>query len=134
MAEKLDIDRVKSLFLLFSDLDDIVAQKWEVLCENAARGIERRLLPKVNVSASSDELCAAAAGCAYAEYLFLQDSTLSDVNEMRVGDISLKTGSAQSMRQDATELRDHFMAEIAHLLRVESPVFIIADGVEEDAG
>lgn len=127
----LDRDKVLSLFSLFSDLTGGGLARWQPFCDGAARRIEARLLPgadcpSLETESEMEALCTAAAALAYCDYLLLGGvSGGGAVDELRVGDIALKSGTgAAESRRDAEEIRDHFLAGVAHLLRPECPALL----------
>lgn len=119
---KLDMDRVVDLFSLFSDLADDGLERWRCFCQTGAARIEALLREDADSSGEMEALCAAAAAWAYADYLMLEQSA-GAVDEVRVGEISVKTG-ASAAQQDGREIRDHFLAGVAHLLRPACPALI----------
>lgn len=117
MTEQLDRAKVAELFSLFSDLEEEGLAPWAPLWERACRAVEARLRPDADLQSGMQALCAAAAGCAYADYLLVRADSAGQ-GPVQVGDIAL--GSAGSGR-DAAEIRAHFLAGAAHLLLPSCP-------------
>jgi len=128
----IDIELVKRYFLLFSDLPDSDAERWGIVCRNAAVFVKRSLNGDADIQENQERLCVAAAGCAYADYLLLDGSRgLSD--EVRIGDIALKNKSPSGHvpgKAEAWELKDYFMGQISDLVKNNNSVFF---AIGEDA-
>jgi hypothetical protein len=113
-----NITRVTELFSLFADLEGEELRRWHGLCEASARQIAARTRPDLGPD-SMEELCLAAAGVAYSDYLALRGNRGGAV---KVGDISL--GAPDLSGGDAAALRAHFLARAAHLLTPECPALL----------
>lgn len=124
MQQLLDRERVMEQFALFADLgDEQERERWRGLCQAAAARLEARLRPGgVQNYADRDALCTAAGAWAYCDYRILGRSGGGDV---RVGDITLRENGTAT---DAAEIRDYFLAEVAHLLQPVCPALILTEG------
>lgn len=111
---KLDNQRILSLFALFTDMPDSELPEWESLCGSAEQKLLGRLRENVDVSKNMERLCNAAAAIAYCDYTMLSSS--SGVDDIKVGDISVKSGGDT---RDAVSTRDYMLAEISDL--IEAP-------------
>ena len=131
MKKKLNIQRIKQLFLLLSNLPDSELPKWDEACKRGARHIEGRIKENVNIGAHGEELCAAAAGHAYYEYAILELRNAVGA-EIRIGGISVKnTASARTGASvDARAIRDYYIRCCTDLLESEPTVFF---AIREDA-
>lgn len=124
----LDIEQIMRMFSLFSDLEGEALEHWGGLCRAAGARLEARLRADADVEAGMEALCTAAAACAYGDFLMLERAAGAS-DEVRVGDISLKSSaSAGGERRDAEEIRDYFLASVAHLLTPEAPVLLATGG------
>lgn len=110
----LDIERILSLFALFTDLPDRQLFAWRGLCAAAAGTIQGKVRADVNIKANMERLCTAAAAWAYSDYLAL--SAGGSGEEIRVGDISLKNSKTSGGFGEAQEIRNYFMEQIADLV------------------
>ena len=119
---------MKTYFALFTDIPDVEMPKWEILCERAAAVIAGKVKPEIDTEKYSGELCAAAAACAYYEYMVMGKSGMSD--EIKVGDISLKNSRDSSTAKDAAEIRDYFLGCCAGLLENAGYAFVTAGGAD----
>lgn len=122
----LDMDQVRTLFSLFSDLTGDSAARWEGFCRAAAAYLEGRLRPGTDLADNMAALCIAAAGVAYSDYLAVQTAG-GQSDELRVGEISLK-GWAKTGGGDPGEIRRHFLDRCAHLLEPECPALFATGG------
>lgn len=123
----MQLDRIISLFALFSDLDGDALSAWQGLCGSAASRLEACLRADANAALEMEALCTAAAACAYCDYLALRSSGAND-DEIRVGEISVKRASSAAL-SDACNLRNHFLEDVAHLLEPKCPVLLTTGGV-----
>lgn len=123
----LDRDRVLALFSLFSDLEGDGLGQWRSFCDSAAYRVEKRLRPDADAARDGEALCAAAAAWAYCDYLMVEGGT-SHSDEIRVGDVSVRGGSATGVGQDAASIRDYFLGQVAHLLTPSCPALIATGG------
>lgn len=125
----LDIEKVIRYFSFFTDLDGEELERCRGLCEGGLARIARRLRPECAEAQGEDaeRLCMAAAAGAYADYAMLRGGGANATDELRVGDITLKTGSAGTGIRDEDAIRDHFLANAADLLL---PAYMPLTGVE----
>ena len=113
----IDQSRVFETFKLFADLPDEPAENWRLLCRGAVSRLMIQLRDDADAGRFQEELCLAAAACAYGDYLVLTGGGGS-FNELRVGGVAVKTGAQTKLAlQDADEIRRHFLADVAHLLK-----------------
>lgn len=134
-TKKLDIERIKQLFLLLTNLPDSELPRWEEACKRGARHIEGRLREDADTSAHGEELCAAAAGCAYYEYVLLELRGAVIGGEIRVGGISVKNtaGARADAVREAEATRDYYISCCAGLLRSKPSVFFSIREEKEEA-
>lgn len=129
----LELEKVVQRFILFSDLSEGAAERWKSFCQSAAAGIEARLRPEADTSNPDnlELLHIAAAALAYCDYLMVS-SAVGSSDEVRVGDISLKSGAtaASSDKKDAREMRDYFLGQAFHLLLPQCPALFATGGKE----
>lgn len=114
---KLDNQKIRDMFAMFTDLPDSELSDWTGLCDSAALQIADRLRENVDVQRHMERLCVAAAATAYCDYTVLTSGAARSSGEIRVGEISLKNTDSQNAGLDAIETRDHFLAEIADLIK-----------------
>jgi len=116
----LDLDKTLELFSFMSDLEGERLERCRDLCGRGLARVERRIRPEVTGPGAGDleRLHLAAAAEAYLDYHILQAGT--DAGQVKVGDISLKTGDTAG--GGAREVRSHFMAQAADLLLPECPI------------
>lgn len=124
---ELDLDKVMELFSLFSDLEGCELERWRGFCRVEADSLGERVREDVDASACMEQLCTAAAGLAYSDYLTLQTAS-GPGDEVRVGDISLRSSAASRQESGAGEIREHFLRGVARLLRPEYAALIAAGG------
>jgi hypothetical protein len=126
---RIDVNKVREYFLLFSELPEEDAARWDITCRNAASAIERRLKEGADIAANHDRLCSAAAVWAHADYRLLSMGAAARVGEARVGDITLKSGTSRltAAAEDAEEMRKYGLSQIYDLLDNPGPVFMATE-------
>lgn len=119
----LDLHCVLQYFGLFADLSGAELLRWRGLCEGAAAQLCGRLRKPADSldGGDMDRLYQAAAACAYHSYAVLQASSAQE--EVRVGDISLRSAASGASDGTAREVREHFLAQASDLLEPECFVF-----------
>lgn len=124
----IDQTRAFDTFKLFADLNDQAADNWRPLVGGACARLSAQLREGADTARHQEELCLAASACAYGDYLILTGGG-SNVNELRVGEISIKNGAQSKLAiRDADEIRSHFLAEVAHLLKAPPIALLLAVG------
>lgn len=110
---KLNDQKIRDFFAVFTDLPDAELPRWRGLCDSAEKQIADRLRRDADVARNMERLCVAAAASAYCNYALLHDG---GSDEIRVGDISLKNPRGNTDAIDAISTRDYFLADIADLI------------------
>lgn len=120
----LDAQKVYHYFSLFSDLEGEAAAPYHPFCDAAAGEVTRRLRTGADIEAGMDRLCMAAAAMACGDCLELWGAGGSSAaDEVRVGDITLKSASGTAASQaDSQALSQHFLSRVADLLE---PPFVL---------
>jgi len=122
----LDKDRIFTHFKTMCGLEAAQAQPLRPLCDIAAQYLLIWLRENIRLNQNMERLCVAAAALACGDWLELGGS-ISQGQELRVGDISLRESSGSSAPRGSA-LREHFLAGISDLLE---PRFVIAQAREE---
>ncbi len=125
---KLDKQRISALFAMFTDIPDLDLPKWSNLVDLAETQLLALLKPNVDISRNMERLCIAAAACAYCNYTLLTARGGASSEEIRVGDIAIKSSGDEL---DATSTRDFFMSEIADLISNPTGFAFVATGDDE---
>jgi hypothetical protein len=131
----IDIERVRRLFQLFADLDGLEGARWGSLCRRAAAGIAARLRPETDPTLHQDRLAMAAAIVAYGDYLLLESGGASAGEELKVGDVSIKTTAdrGNARREEALNMKSDALADIRDLITGGEQVFFAIGGGEESS-
>lgn len=111
---KLDDNKIRNFFAVFTDMPDGELPRWNGLCDSAGKQIAGRLRENADIERNMERLCIAAAAVAYCNYTLLQSGAGAD--EIRVGDISLKNSRGNTDAIDAIGTREYFLADIADLV------------------
>lgn len=121
-AVRLDSQAIRNFFAVFTDLPDEELANWNGICESAGRQITNRLRKNADITRNMERLCAAAAAIAYCNYSLMKSGISAE--EVRVGEITLKSSHGDNDALDAIGTRDYFLAEIADLIVApsEAPV------------
>jgi hypothetical protein len=130
----IDIEEVRRAFRSYTALDSRESARWDRLCRRAAAGIAARLRPEIDPALHQDRLAMAAAIAAYGDYLLLESGGISAGEDLKVGDISIKTTAdrGQSRREEALHMKNDALADISDLISGGEQVFFAISG-EEDA-
>lgn len=124
---KLDTQKIRDFFAVFTDMPDSELPRWSGLCDSAQNWIADRLRKNADVSRNMERLCIAAASVAYCNHTLLQSGTNAD--EIRVGDVSIKNSGGNADALDAISTRDYFLADIADLIEAPDLPFRSAESV-----
>ncbi|MCL2056710.1 MAG: hypothetical protein FWH02_05780 [Oscillospiraceae bacterium] len=120
---------MRGIFALYSSLEPEGAAKWDVLCRKAADYVESRIRSGLAPGENSDRLAGAAALWAYADYLSL-GSTITNANEIKVGDITVKQNESSGGGYSPAKLRELALEDIGDLIEPGGFVF---QSIGEDA-
>lgn len=123
---KIDIEKVRRLFLLYADLPARQGARWDILCRKAAAVLEGRLRKDTDWEKQADRLASSAALWAYGDYLLVEQSASASAGEFRLGDITVKNsaGTSPDKRLDAREMKEYALSEIADLIGNNRFVFL----------
>ncbi len=129
----LDRSRIFELFSFFADVEGEAAARLRPFCDAAAARLETRLRPGLeDIGTAAERLCVAAAACAWGDWMTVGGGAGSVTDEVRVGDITLRSGTGRgNAGAGGEELRERFLADVADLLL---PPFVFGAMAGEAAG
>jgi len=122
ISMRIDIERVRNYFTLYSSLSPSESVKWDILCRKAASFVESRLREDADPCGHMDRLAHAAALWAYGDYLSL-GSGFTSSDEIKVGDITVKQSASSGGGRSPDKLKEQALEDIGDLMVSSGFVF-----------
>ena len=116
-------DLVRQFFMLYTDLPEEEAERWDFLCRNAIGALKARLKEGAEAPEHEERLCAAAALWAGGDYERLKDLAAARSEEIRVGDIALKNTMGSQSRESG-DWQLYALAQIGDLLAEQDGILL----------
>lgn len=126
----LPLETIQQQFLLFTGLDETQTAPWLPLIISGKGRLEALLNPDISVEEHTQRLCTTAAALAYADYLMMTSSALLTAEQIKVGDVSIKSSTSTGTHQGSQEIQRYFLESVKDLLQ---PVVGIFPIYKEDA-